>query len=220
MIHPKLQAPHATMLVYLFTDARVAPATLSELLSGAAEESFNRISIDGDTSTNDTVLLLASGASRVELDAEALREPLLAVCEELALQIVEDGEGVTHVVTLEITGAPTDKDALQIARAIAHSPLVKTAWAGSDPNWGRLLSSMGASGVAVEPAKIGITLGGLPVCEAGQRAASFDEAAVHKVMSERRFTLAIELGMGTGRCRFWTTDLTEKYVRINADYSS
>ncbi len=220
MIHPKLQAPHATMLVYLFTDARVAPATLPELLSRAAEESFNRISIDGDTSTNDTVLLLASGASRVELDAEALREPLRAVCEELALQIVEDGEGVTHVITLEITGAPTDKDALQIARAIAHSPLVKTAWAGSDPNWGRLLSSMGASGVAVEPAKIGITLSGLPVCEAGQRAASFDEAAVHKAMSERRFTLAIELGMGTGRCRFWTTDLTEEYVRINADYSS
>ena len=220
MIHPRLQAPHATMLVYLFTDALVAPATLSELLHGAADESFNRISIDGDTSTNDTVLLLASGASRVELDTQALREPLHAVCEELALQIVEDGEGVTHVVTLEITGAPSDKDALQVARSMAHSPLVKTAWAGSDPNWGRLLSSIGASGVAVEPGRIQITLNGLPVCEAGQRAAPFDEAAVHTAMSERRFTIAVELGLGAGQCRFWTTDLTAEYVRINADYSS
>ncbi len=226
MIHPRLTAPHAaivphaTMLVYLFTDAELPASALRQALAGSVEQSFNRISIDGDTSTNDTVLLLASGASGAVPPADIFQAGLDEICRELALAIVEDGEGVTHVVTLEIAGAPSDADALAVAKAIAHSPLVKTAWAGSDPNWGRLLSSIGASGVAVDPDRIGITLDGLPVCEGGGRAAAFDPAAVHAAMRERRFTIAVDLGLGAGRCRFWTTDLTAEYVHINADYSS
>ncbi len=221
MVHPRLTAAaHATMLVYLFTDATLPAGTLQTALQKSADRSFNRISIDGDTSTNDTVLLLASGASGLTPDLEAFEQALGAVCEELALAIVEDGEGVTHVVTLEIAGARSDAEALTVAKAIAHSPLVKTAWAGSDPNWGRLLSSIGASGVPVEPDRIAIALNALPVCEAGGRAAAFDEGAVHAAMSERRFTVAVDLGQGEGCCRFWTTDLTAEYVHINADYSS
>ncbi len=222
MIHPRLSPPHATMLAYLLTDAALDAGALRTLLHTSADASFNRISIDGDTSTNDTVALLASGASgvRVTADHAEFGAALAAVCQELAIAIVEDGEGVTHVVTLEIAGAPSDADALTVAKAIAHSPLVKTAWAGSDPNWGRLASSIGASGVAIDPARLHITLNGLPVCEQGGRAAEFSEQRIHAAMSERRFTIAVELGLGSGQCRFWTTDLTEEYVRINADYSS
>ncbi len=220
MIHPRLTPPHATMLAYVFTDAQLPAPVLQNALEVSAEVSFNRISIDGDTSTNDTVLLLASGASGAAPSLENFQAALDAVCGELALEIVEDGEGVTHVVTLEIEGAPTDADALTVARAIAHSPLVKTAWAGSDPNWGRLLSSIGASDVAVDPGRIAIRLNGLPVCEDGGRAREFNEAALHAAMRERRFTITVELGLGDGRCRFWTTDLTTGYVHINADYSS
>ena len=221
MIYPRL-VPHATMLVYLFTDAAIAPAALSELLSAACEQTFNRISIDGDTSTNDTVLLLASGTSGVEVarDNEAFRAALHEVCASLAYQIVDDGEGVTHVVTLEIEGALTDADALTIARAIAHSPLVKTAWAGSDPNWGRLISTIGAAGVEIDPERIDIWFGTLPICEHGGRAADYDEQAAHAYLAQRAVTVRIALGLGSGSCRFWTTDLTAEYVRINADYSS
>jgi len=229
MIHPRLvtthspsPAAHATMLAYLFTDAHIEAAVLQAMLQNSVETSFNRISIDGDTSTNDTVLLLASGASGVPVwhHHEDFRAALHDLCRELALAIVEDGEGITHVVTLEVTGAPSDADALQVARAIAQSPLVKTAWAGADPNWGRLASSIGASGVAIDPDTLNITLEGLPVCENGSRAPSFDEAAVHAAMTQRRFTVAVDLRVGTGSCRFWTTDLTREYVTINADYSS
>ncbi len=224
MIHPRLKpaVPHATMLAYLFTDAEIATADLQAMLNPSVELTLNRISIDGDTSTNDTVLLLASGASGAAVTAAntAFANALREVCQELALTIVEDGEGVTHVVTLEIEGAPSDADALVIAKAIAHSPLVKTAWAGSDPNWGRLISTVGASGVAVVPSQIQITLNGLPVCENGGRAAAFDMAAVHAAMKQRYFTIAISLGLGAGTCRFWTCDLTTEYVHINADYSS
>jgi glutamate N-acetyltransferase/amino-acid N-acetyltransferase len=208
--------------VYLFTDGLLDAARLNGYLAACVESSFNRISIDGDTSTNDTVLLLASGASGVAVPGEhpAFGAALGEVCRELALAIVEDGEGVTHVVTLEVGGAATDADALTIAKAIAHSPLVKTAWAGSDPNWGRLISTIGASGVAIAPERIEISLNGLPVCERGGRAAAFNEEALHTAMTERRFTVAIELGLGEGFCRFWTCDLTAEYIRINADYSS
>jgi glutamate N-acetyltransferase/amino-acid N-acetyltransferase len=222
MIHPQLIPPHATMLAYLFTDAKIDGQDLATLLQTSVETSFNRISIDGDTSTNDTVLLLASGQSGILItpDHQGFRAALGELCQALALAIVEDGEGVTHIVTLEITGAPSDADALKIAKAIAHSPLVKTAWAGSDPNWGRLVSTVGASGIAIDPEKLQIQLNGLPVCENGERAQGFDEAAVHAAMTERRFRVAVELGLGAGYCRFWTTDLTAEYVRINAAYSS
>jgi glutamate N-acetyltransferase / amino-acid N-acetyltransferase len=223
MIHPQLAAPHATMLVYLCTDAAAEPALLDELLTGAAETSFNRISIDGDTSTNDTVLLLASGASGATLagrNSGPFAAALGEVCTSLAKQIVGDAEGSTHLVELNIRGGASDTDALRIAEAIARSPLVKTAWAGSDPNWGRLIAAIGYSGAEVDPARIAIRLGDLLICERGGRAAAFDEAAAHRYLSQPEFAVHIDLGLGNGACRFWTCDLTREYVAINADYST
>jgi glutamate N-acetyltransferase/amino-acid N-acetyltransferase len=224
MIHPQLAAaPHATMLVYLCTDAAAEPALLQRLLTGAAETSFNRISIDGDTSTNDTVLLLASGASGAALNArnsDAFSAALSEICTSLAKQIVADAEGATHLVELNIRGAASDADALRIAKAIAHSPLVKTAWAGSDPNWGRLIAATGYSGAQVDPTRISILLGDLLICERGGRAAAFDESAAHRYLSQPEFSVHIDLGLGSGTCRFWTCDLTREYVSINADYST
>jgi glutamate N-acetyltransferase/amino-acid N-acetyltransferase len=224
MIHPQLAAaPHATMLVYLCTDAAAEPALLERLLAEASETSFNRISIDGDTSTNDTVLLLASGAAGVTLNDEnagGFAKALSEICTSLAKQIVADGEGATHLVELDIHGAASDADALRIAKAIAHSPLVKTAWAGSDPNWGRLIAAAGYSGAEVDPARIAIRLGDLLICERGGRSASFDEVAAHRYLSQPEFAVHIDLGLGNGACRFWTCDLTCEYVSINADYST
>ena len=224
MIHPQVAAaPHATMLVYLCTDAAAEPALLERLLTAAAEVSFNRISIDGDTSTNDTVLLLASGASGATLshdNAAPFATALSEACTSLAKQIVADAEGATHLVELNIRGAASDADALRIARAIAHSPLVKTAWAGSDPNWGRLIAAVGYSGAEVDPSRITIHLGDLLICEFGGRASVFDEAAAHRYLSQPEFAVYIDLGLGNGVCRFWTCDLTREYVSINADYST
>ena len=239
MIHPQLQsappaAPHATMLVYLFTDAALEAGVASDLLHHAVERSFNRISIDGDTSTNDTVLLLASGASGVTIQghshetAHPVDDPPTAsfssalgnVCLSLAMRIVEDGEGIQHVVELDISGALTDADALRVARSIAHSPLVKTAWAGCDPNWGRILAAIGYAGVAIDPARINISFGELEICRGGCLSPRFDETATHEYLKQRDLTVHIDLGLGAGKCRFWTTDLTEEYVRINSDYST
>jgi glutamate N-acetyltransferase / amino-acid N-acetyltransferase len=227
MIHPQLGAPvgppHATMLVYLFTDIAAESAQLQEVLAPAVERSFNSISIDGDTSTNDTVLLLASGASGVKFDTrtqEAFTNALKLVCGSLAYQIVDDGEGVGHVVTLHITGARTEAEAKQVAKSIAHSPLCKTAWSSADPNWGRLMAAAGYSGVAFDPSLVMVAIGDLPVYELGVRAPAFDKAAVHEVMLGRDYTIRLDMGLGTAECRFLTCDLTEEYVRINADYSS
>lgn len=221
MIHPQL-VPHATMLMYVLTDAQVEPAELNRLLQNAVEVSFNRISVDGDTSTNDTVLLLASGASGATVKASntAFQLALTEVCTSMARQVVADGEGVSHVVQLDISGAPSDQDAVRVAKAIAHSPLVKTAWAGCDPNWGRLMAAIGYSGVAIDPEKIDIDFGDLQICKAGGRSPSFDEAKAHDYIKQKEFTINIHLNIGSGSCRFWTTDLTHEYVHINADYST
>jgi glutamate N-acetyltransferase/amino-acid N-acetyltransferase len=221
MIHPRL-VPHATMLVYILTDAAVEPAVLSKFLSTSIETSFNRISVDGDTSTNDTVLLLASGASGVDVGPADTQFPvaLTQVCTSLARQIVADGEGVSHVVELRIDGAATDADALKVAKAIAHSPLVKTAWSGCDPNWGRLMAAIGYSGAQIDPELIEINFGELAICRNGCRAEEFDEAAAHAYISQPEFSVAITLNQGVGACIFWTTDLTHEYISINADYST
>ena len=221
MIHPQL-LPHATMLVYILTDAAIEPGDLNGYLGSAVELSFNRISVDGDTSTNDTVLLLASGASGVSIgpgDA-AFAAALNEVCTSMARQIVADGEGVSHVVELRIDGAANDADALRVAKAIAHSPLVKTAWAGCDPNWGRLAAAIGYSGAQIDPDRFDINFGNLPVCRNGGRAQDFDEASSHAYLSQREFSISIQLNQGTGSCVFWTTDLTTQYIHINADYST
>ena len=221
MIHPQL-VPHATMLVYILTDAALEPATLQSYLNAAIDLSFNRISVDGDTSTNDTVLLLASGASGVAIGSGSreFTHALTHVCTSLARQIVADGEGISHVVELHIEGAATDADALQIAKAIAHSPLVKTAWAGNDPNWGRLMAAIGYSGAQVDPDRIDIRFGDLQICRDGGRAAEFDEAAAHDYIAQAEFSINIQLHQGSGACVFWTTDLTVEYIHINADYST
>lgn len=223
MIHPQLGPPHATMLVYLFSDVVAESEQLRQALEPAVERSFNSISIDGDTSTNDTVLLLASGASGVKLDersSEAFSNALKLVCGSLAHQIVDDGEGVGHVVTLHVTGARTEAEAKRVAKAIAHSPLCKTAWSSGDPNWGRLLAAAGYSGVEFDPALVRIEIGAQPVFELGVRSPDFDEAAAHAAMMEREYTISLDMGLGTAECRFLTCDLTEEYVRINADYST
>ncbi|HXE08949.1 MAG TPA: bifunctional glutamate N-acetyltransferase/amino-acid acetyltransferase ArgJ [Acidobacteriaceae bacterium] len=223
MIGPRLGPPHATMLVYLFTDIAADPAALRSALAAAAGPSFNSISIDGDTSTNDTVLLLASGASGISLTREltpAFDAALAEVCHSLARQIVADGEGVTHLVTLDVRGAATAQDARLVARAIAHSPLCKTAWSSGDPNWGRLIAAAGYSGANFSPEKTRIWIGDQPVFEYGLRAPAFDEAAAHGAMLAPEYTITIDLGDGAGTCQFLTCDLTVDYVHINADYST
>ncbi|MBZ5630160.1 MAG: bifunctional glutamate N-acetyltransferase/amino-acid acetyltransferase ArgJ [Acidobacteriia bacterium] len=212
MIHPRL----ATMLVYLFTDAEARPRELGELLHDAVHVTFNRMNVDTDTSTNDTVLLLASGAAGPPKRKD-FAAALQAVCESLAKQIVADGEGVKHVVNLRIDGARSDAEASQVAKAIGNSMLVKTAWAGADPNWGRVLAAVGYSGVAIDPAKVDIFFGKYAVCRKGV-AARFDEETLHAYLSQPVFDVRVTLGRGKIGATFWTCDLTAEYVHINADY--
>lgn len=217
MIHPQL----ATMLVYLFTDLSATSRQLRKLLKEACDETFNCISVDGDTSTNDTVLLMASRQSGVHLGqgAKAFRNALHQVCHSLAQQIVSDGEGVKHVIRLHIEQAKNHKEALQVARSIARSSLVKTAWAGADPNWGRILAATGYSGAVLDPNRINIFIGDQQVCRGGQ-AIAFDETAAHQSLSQPSCEVRVQLGRGKGRVRFYATDLTAEYVHINADYST
>ncbi|HZP17025.1 MAG TPA: bifunctional glutamate N-acetyltransferase/amino-acid acetyltransferase ArgJ [Terriglobales bacterium] len=217
MIHPQL----ATMLVYLLTDVKASPAELRAALRKACDQSFNTISVDGDTSTNDTVLLLASGRSGVRLrDVRRQFEAALTeVCRSLAQQIVADGEGVQHVVRLRIARAKDRSEALQVARTIAHSLLVKTAWAGADPNWGRILAAVGRSGVRLDPRKISVSIGDQVVCRAAT-ACRFDAQAAREELSRPQSRVGVQLGRGKTDLEFLTTDLTEEYVRVNAEYST
>jgi glutamate N-acetyltransferase/amino-acid N-acetyltransferase len=217
MIHPNM----ATMLCYIVTDVKAGPGELNKLLKSAVDRTFNRISIDGDTSTNDTVCLLASGASALDLSkakvAEQFGQALQQVCASLAEQIVTDGEGVRHVVHLNIEGAKSEREADQIARTIAHSPLVKTAWAGADPNWGRILAAIGRSGVDLDPGKIDIHFGPIQVCKRGMEA-RFDEAKAHDYLTQPKVDITVQLRRGRHSLTFLTCDLTDEYVHINADY--
>ena len=219
MIHPNM----ATMLAYIFTDAAIPASALRRELRAAADSSFNCISVDGDTSTNDTVLLLASGASGVRVvsagSRKAFARALHQVCQSLAEQIIADGEGVQHVVRLHIEQARSEKEARQVAQTIATSALVKTAWAGADPNWGRILAAAGRSGVALDPARTAISFGTITVCEKG-RAAHFDAQAAHEYLSQPSYDVTVRLGRGKARVLFLTCDLTSAYVHINADYST
>jgi glutamate N-acetyltransferase/amino-acid N-acetyltransferase len=214
MIHPRM----ATTLAFVLTDAVAPPAALRTALKHAIERSFNRISVDGDTSTNDTVAVFANGASKFEPPAKAFAEALSEVLGSLAQQIVRDGEGARKFITIDVSGAATDGAAEKIARSIANSPLVKTAIAGSDPNWGRILSAAGNAGVAFDPRKADIDMQGVAVCRGGL-AADFSEAALKKKLDEAECSIQFTLrGRGRGKTRFWTCDLTEEYIRINASY--
>ena len=217
MIEPNM----ATMLGFLFTDADIKPAPLRKMLRSAVDESFNSISVDSDTSTNDTVFLLANGASGVapkKQDRGAFEAALRQVCEQLATSIVRDGEGARKLLTIYVEGAANDRDAKQLARAIANSPLLKTALAGADPNWGRILMAAGKSGVKFDPLAVDVFLNGSQLCERGVRA-DFDEPTVQKTMEEAESVLRLHIrGNGKGQARFWTCDLTEDYIKINAEY--
>ncbi len=217
MIHPNM----ATMLVYLFTDLAASPREMQAALKTAADESFNNISIDGDTSTNDTALLLASGKSGVPFKSvrNEFQAALNKVCRSLAAQIIADGEGVKHVVRLKIEQATSRSDARQIGRTIANSPLVKTAWAGADPNWGRILAAIGYSGVKINPERINIYLGEQQICRHGA-ACAFDHDRAHLYMSEPVYEIRIMLGSGSANLDYLSCDLTAEYVQINADYST
>ena len=217
MIQPRM----ATTLGFVMTDANLKAAALKKILRRAVERSYNRLSVDGDTSTNDTLVLLANGASGVAPDPKELaklEEAIARVMESLAQQIARDGEGARKFVTIDVSGAPNAEAAAQIARAIANSPLVKTAIAGSDPNWGRILSAAGNAGVAFDPAKTDVVMQGVTVCRAGL-AAPFSEDQLKQKLdaAECAIRLAIR-GKGKGTARFWTCDLTEGYIRINASY--
>ncbi len=198
MIHPQL-VPHATMLVYILTDAAIEPAVLNATCAPQSRSASTESRSTETLRRTTPCLLLASGASGVPIgpgDA-AFAAALTEVCTSLARQIVADGEGASHVVELRIDGAANDADALRVAKAIAHSPLVKTAWAGCDPNWGRLAAAIGYSGAKIDPERIDISFGELHICRDGGRATEFDEAAAHAYISEREFTISIELHQGT-----------------------
>lgn len=220
MIHPRM----ATMLAYVLTDAGVHPYLLRRLLREAVAGSFNAISVDGDQSTNDTVVLLASGAAgnRVMLQTGRREQPfvdaLRAVCRALALDIVHDGEGARRVLEIEVSGARDRHAADRVARSIATSPLVKTALAGGDPNWGRILSAAGAAGVPFSPRDVSLSIGDHPIVRGGCPATN--GADLRPLFARPRVAVRLSVGRGPGRAILWTCDLTRRYVDINARYTT
>jgi glutamate N-acetyltransferase/amino-acid N-acetyltransferase len=216
-----IQPNTATTLGFVLTDAEIAPNLLKPMLAKAAERSYHRLTVDGDTSTNDTLILLANGASGIRPNPKerlVFEEVLCWVMEDLAEKIARDGEGARRLIVVHVQGTRDNAEATGIARAIANSPLVKTAVAGCDPNWGRILSAAGNAGVAFDPAKVTIHLQRVPVCRNGV-AADFSERELKQLMDAHecliRFTVQ---GGGKGETRFWGCDLTEEYIRINASY--
>ena len=217
MIQPLM----ATTLGYVLTDANIPIAPLRSILKRGVERSYNRISVDGDTSTNDTLVLLANAASGVRPDPNEFaktEEAIAGVMESLAQAIARDGEGARRFVTIEVAGAPTNEGAVKIARAIANSPLVKTAIAGADPNWGRILSAAGNAGVPFDPSKTDIHMQGVAVCRGGLAAPMSEEEMKQKLDTKEIGIRLTIRGKGKGTARFWTCDLTEGYIRINGSY--
>jgi glutamate N-acetyltransferase/amino-acid N-acetyltransferase len=241
MIHPNM----ATMLSTVVTDAAIEPAALTELLLEAVEISFNSVSVDGDTSTNDTVLVLANGASGRRLEAgspelSTFASALTSLCTDLARQIVRDGEGATKFITVRVEGAASDADARAAAKAVANSPLVKTAFYGGDANWGRILAAVGYSGAEVDPTRADLWIaagsGGAGEGEKGRRLPlshsptpalqlvsagqplDYSEAAASTIFAEKEIVVEIKLGLGDGQATVWTCDLSHEYVDINGHY--
>jgi len=220
MIRPQL----ATMLAFLLTDARVETAVLADLLREGAGTTFQRITIDGDTSTNDMLLLMANGeASRRTLHPDdgpfsRFKEALFRVMEHLALAIVRDGEGRTKVVKIVVKGSKSNRAAEQLAFRVAHSPLVKTAFFGQDPNWGRIMAAMGAAGIVFDPHKVSIFFDDVPVVEHGVSAPGVTEEQQRRVLQQEEFTVTIDLHAGSAQASILTTDLSTDYVKINASY--
>jgi glutamate N-acetyltransferase / amino-acid N-acetyltransferase len=219
MIGPRLGL-HATMLAYLTTDAQIPAGILRRLLAAATEQSFNAVTVDDHTSTNDTVAILASGLT-AKIDSSRAQEPLakglLEVCQSLARQIAADGEGATKLVRVDVSGARTQADAKAMARAIANSPLVKCAMNGNDPNWGRIVSAAGMCGAHFDPQKSSLRLQGALVFRRGQPAA-FDAGRVSRALAKKDVVVDLQCGSGKASATVWTCDLSREYVRINADY--
>jgi glutamate N-acetyltransferase/amino-acid N-acetyltransferase len=215
MIAPSL----ATMLCVITTDAPVQGPILKAALKDAVGRTFNRISVDECMSTNDAVLVLATGTAEKAPSLSAFKEALTAVCASLAEQVVRDGEGAKKVLHVRVTGARTESDAVEVGRAVAASDLVKTAVAGGDPNWGRILGAMGAGPVRFEPDRVIVTFGGVTVCRFGV-AASFDRGVAAQQLRGPDVRLTIDLGLGEAEATFLTCDLTYDYIRINAEYTT
>jgi len=222
MIHPNM----ATMLGYVATDAKVSPALLQQLTAAAADLSFNAITIDGDTSTNDSFIVMASGASQVEIPAsgqahDIFRQALIEVCQKLAQMIVRDGEGATKFITIQIEGGKTDAECKLVAEAIAHSPLVKTAFFASDPNLGRILAAIGYAGITdLDVGRVQLWLDDVWVAKDGGRHPDYQEADGQRVMKQAEIMVRANLGRGQATQTVWTCDLSHEYVSINADYRS
>jgi glutamate N-acetyltransferase/amino-acid N-acetyltransferase len=220
MIEPNM----ATMLAFIATDAAVAPALLDRALRASVERTFNSITVDGDTSTNDTVAVLANGHSGAReikgasgADYKSFRAALEKVCKSLALAIIEDGEGAQRTIEIEVRGATSERNARRIAKTIANSPLVKTAFAGADPNWGRILAAAGRSGVKFDPRRTNISIAGAAVCRGGAEH-PFDERDVHQKMLAKHVPVRVDLRSGKASARVWTCDFTIEYVHINSSY--
>lgn len=217
----------ATMLVYVFTDAKIPAPLLQQALSGGLDSTFNAITVDSDTSTSDALILAATGRSEAaaitSLDAGVGAEfvsALHGVMRELAQLVVRDGEGATKFVEVAVTGAADDADAHRVAMSIANSPLVKTAIAGQDANWGRIVAAVGKSGAQADRDRLTIRFGDMVLAENGWRAPSYDEAAASAYMKNQNLLIAVDLGLDTGTRTVWTCDLTHGYIDINADYRS
>ena len=217
----------ATMLVYLFTDAKIAPELLQKILSKQVDDSFNAITVDSDTSTSDALILAATGQSKAApltdlraREARAFADGLGRVMLDLAQQVVMDGEGATKFVEVQVSGAATPADAHKVAMAIANSPLVKTAIAGEDANWGRVVMAVGKSGAKADRDRLTIRFGDLVVAENGWRAPGYDESQASAYMKRDRLVIGVDLGLGTAARTVWTCDLTHRYIDINADYRS
>ncbi|WP_371170126.1 bifunctional glutamate N-acetyltransferase/amino-acid acetyltransferase ArgJ [Aliiroseovarius sp. 2305UL8-7] len=212
----------ATMLVFIFTDAKVAQSDLQTILSELNTTTFNSITVDSDTSTSDTVLLAATGASGLDVDKNnaAFSTALNNVMQDLAIQVVRDGEGATKLIEVSVTGAKSDDDARTHALAIANSPLVKTAIAGEDPNWGRVVMAIGKSGAYADRDKLSIRFGDILVAENGWVSPSYREEDGASYMRQEELAVSVDLAVGSGRATVWTCDLTHGYIQINADYRS
>jgi glutamate N-acetyltransferase / amino-acid N-acetyltransferase len=220
MIEPNM----ATMLAFIATDAAIAPALLDRALRASVERTFNSITVDGDTSTNDTVAVFANGHSGAReikgasgADYKSFRAALEGVCKSLALAIIEDGEGAQRTIEIEVRGADSERDARRIAKTIANSPLVKTAFAGADPNWGRILAAAGRSGVKFDARRVTISIAGVAVCRNGCEH-PFDEREVHQKMLAKHVPVRVDLRSGSASARVWTCDFTIEYVHINSSY--
>jgi glutamate N-acetyltransferase/amino-acid N-acetyltransferase len=220
MIRPDL----ATMLCFICTDAKIEAPVLQSMLIQAVKQSFNCITIDGDTSTNDTVLLLANGMSGVQMRTKTHRDLFQSVLDDLlretARLLVKDGEGVTKVVEIVVEGAKSDDDAFRIVDTVAHSPLVKTAFFGEDANWGRLMMAIGRAGVDIDPDRVAISFDTIQMVKNGRGLGHEAETGVTAILKQPEFSVTIDLGLANGRVAMLTCDLSVDYVKINADYRS